>query len=110
MAIDQHARARRAWPILARRALEHGQPFTYGELCGQLGLHHRAAAWFLGVIQTHCDLAGLPALQALAVNKKTRVPGVGYVGSHRTHVEHAKELHKVHAHKWSLVAPSKFRT
>jgi hypothetical protein len=104
------ARARRAWPLLVRRALKQGAPFTYGELCHQLGLHHRAASWFLGVIQTHCRLAGLPALQALAVNKKTRIPGAGYAGSPRTSTQHANELQKVYKHKWSVGAPAQFRT
>ena len=113
MAIDHalhHARARRAWPLLARRALKHESPFTYGELCRELGVHPRAASRFLAVIRTHCARTGLPALQALAVNKQTRIPGGGCTGGLRTKAQHDAELQKVYSRKWSLAAPAEFRT
>lgn len=54
MNIGHISRAKSAWPLLVRRARENGPPYTYGELCAELGLHHRAASWFLGVIQNYC--------------------------------------------------------
>ncbi len=106
MPVDHVERARQAWPILAKRANEKGKPFTYGELCAELGLHPRTASWFLGVIQEHCKREKLPALQALAVNKKTGLPGPGYAGSMRTPESHKAALHKVHhEHTWSLQPP-----
>jgi hypothetical protein len=46
--IDHHARARRAWPHLVDAA-RRSTRITYGELCAELGLHHRAAQWLLGL-------------------------------------------------------------
>lgn len=109
MEIDHVARARKAWPLLARHAMAKKDPMTYGELCSKLGLHHRAAQWFLGVIQTHCDKAGLPPLQALVVNKRSRLPGKGYTGSARDYAKHREAVKKVHSRQWSTSAPE-FRT
>jgi hypothetical protein len=97
------ARARRAWPILVRAAARR-TPLTYGELTAKLGLHWRAAGWFLGVIQRHCAAAGKPRLQAFAVNKQTRRPGKGYAGKRGARA-HERELDRVRAHRWSKKAP-----
>jgi len=105
MPIDHFSRAKKAWPLLIRRARQKGPPYTYGELCVELGLHHRAAGWFLGVIQNYCKHNKLPPLQALVVNKKTRLPGCGYVGSPRTQKQHSRALDKVYKEKWSSRAP-----
>jgi len=78
--VDQEARAHEAWDILAECA-RRKQPLAYGELAGQMGIHHRACAPFLGLIQAHCRSHGLPPLQSLVVNKQTSVPGGGYHGS-----------------------------
>jgi hypothetical protein len=107
--IDHSARARKAWPFLARKANNGGGPFTYKELCDKLGLHHRAAGFFLGVIQEHCRENYLPPLQALVVNKKTRLPGSGYYGSKRNKANHQKALNKVRDKNWPTKAP-KFTT
>ena len=105
MPINHLARARRAWPHLVRRASGGKPPYTYGQLCQKLGLHWRAAQWFLGTIQTYCDENDLPALQALAVNKRSRLPGSGYVGSPRTTAAHQRELQRVYARRWPPKAP-----
>lgn len=104
--INHRARARAAWPMLARRANRGENPFTYGELCQSLGLHHRAAQWFLGVIQRFCRINRLPPLQALVVNKQTRIPGSGYVGSVRSRPAHLKALQKVYAKTWPTKPPA----
>lgn len=96
-------RARLAWPLLLKRA-KSKKPYTYGELAPMVGAHHRAASYFLGVIQKYCDDEGWPALQALAVNAKTKVPGRGYIGS-RAYKAHQKELSKVSATNWPKKAP-----
>ncbi len=103
--IDHHARAKMAWPILVERARKGGAPFTYGELCSLMGLHHRSAQWFLGVIQAYCQRHNFPPLQALAVNKRTRLPGKGYSGSRRSRVEHERALSNVRSMRWSKRAP-----
>ena len=105
MAIDHTARARKAWPILVKVARTGSKRITYAELCKPLGLHHRAAGWFLGVIQTHCKKHGLPPLQALAVNKRTRVPGGGYIATPRGGAKYKAALAKVYKKKWQTHAP-----
>jgi len=74
-------RARQAWPLLVDKAKSGGAPFTYREIGDAIDVHCRAAAWFLGVIQAHCLERNWPRLQALVVNKATRLPGAGYNGS-----------------------------
>lgn len=77
---------------------------SYGELCQAIGIHHRASAYLLGVIQQFCADNDLPKLQALAVNKKTGVPGGGYAGA-RGRKEHLREVAKVNEYNWSARAP-----
>ncbi len=105
MKIDHKKRARKAWKILTKCAKEGDEPFTYGSLCEKMGLHHRAAGHFLGVIQTFCAENKLPPLQGLVVNKKTRIPGCGYLGSKRTLESHKLAIKKVYAKDWSKIDP-----
>lgn len=102
--IDHVSRAKAAWPVLVRRARSGAGPMSYGELCSAIGVHHRAAVYLLGVIQSYCADNDLPKLQALEVNKKTGVPGGGYVGL-RGRGAHLREVAKVTGHHWSLRAP-----
>ena len=103
---DHVQRARRAWRQLVLTARKSRRPhtITYGVLSAKQNLHWRSAAWFLGVIQQHCDEKGLPKLQALAVNKRTGLPGSGYIGSRRA-IEHALEVARVRRRRWPLTAP-----
>jgi hypothetical protein len=103
--VDQKHRARLAWPYLVRRATTEKVPFTYGELGAEFGLHARAVQWFLGEIQEYCAAKGWPALQALVVNKRTRLPGLGYKGLPRTTQAHKAELKRVRGMKWPPEAP-----
>jgi len=107
MAINHKLRAKQAWPILVKAAQQQLPPLTYGQLCGMIGLHHRSARWFLGVIQTYCSQNGLPPLQSLAVNKKTGVPGIGYIGSGRSKGQHKRAVNRVYkwGKKWQLKPP-----
>lgn len=109
MAIDHFARAVKAWPILVKRAQTACEPMTYKEISNEIGYHHRAAKWFLSEIQEFCKKNKLAPLQALVVNKKTRLPGHGYYGSARTHKEHKKALKKVAKEDWSKVRFKKAR-
>jgi hypothetical protein len=102
--IDQVARARRAWPYLVDIANRRGR-ISYGDLCSKLKLHHRAAGWFLGVIQNYCRVNGLPPLQALAVNKATHIPGSGYAGSSRDGRAYRQALEAVYRTRWSKTCP-----
>lgn len=102
---DHEKRARQAWPVLVQGVQAGRAPFTYGEISSAIGVHHRAAQYFLGVIQRYCDRAQLPPLQAMAVNKETKLPGLGYHGSARTPSEHADALVRVRSHQWPTKAP-----
>ena len=104
--IDHKARAKKAWPYLAKRANAKDNTYTYKELTDKLGLHHRAASWFLGVIQEYCDKKGWPPIQALVVNKRTKLPGSGYHGSKINKKSHAIAIKKVHAKKWNPKPPN----
>ncbi len=99
--IDHVGRAEAAWPILVRRARAKAGAMSHGELRSAIGVHHRAAAHLLGIIQAYCSDNGLPKLQALAVNKRTGVRGGGYAG-HRGRKEHLREIARVMEHSWKL--------
>lgn len=101
---NHRARARRALPILQRLALRCATT-SYKALCDKLGLHHRAAQWFLGEIQSWCRKHGLPPLQALVVNAKTGRPGSGYSATPCGGRAYECALREVWAHDWRS-APS----
>lgn len=102
--INHKKRARRVWPHLVKIARSRGF-ITYAEIAAILGLHHRSARWFLGVIQTECRRRGLPPLQALVVNKQTHRPGNGYVASPTQGAEYRKAVRRVRAFDWPATAP-----
>ncbi len=105
MTIDHIERARTAWPHLVRRASGNLPPYTYKEISVEIGLHWRAARYFLSVIQRHCRANGLPSLQFLAVNAVSRLPGRGCVGSPRTDAAQQEALRAIYAYSWPLKAP-----
>ena len=93
------------WAIQCKFRSDTKKPLTYGELCNKIGLHPRSARYFLSVIQIYCKKRNLPPLQALVVNKKTGVPGEGYIGSGRSQKEHGEALKKVYSYNWPTKAP-----
>lgn len=103
--IDHFNRARAAWPFLAARAANGLPPYTYREICDEIGVHWRSARYFLGAVQGHCRANGLPPLQVLAVNAATRLPGQGCTGAPKTHAAHQDALRAVYAHRWPIAAP-----
>lgn len=105
MPIDHDKRARMAWPLLALRAASRSPPCTYGEFCGEIGVHWRSAPCFLSVIRRYCGANELPPLQMLVVNSSTRLPGQGCAGAPRTHSEYQDVLRSIYAHQWSVDAP-----
>lgn len=104
MSIDHVARARDAWRHLVQLAKTDGIMY-YVDIASAIGLHHRSAAWFLGVIQRHCKEHQLPPLQALVVNMKTQLPGYGYSGSTIDAKSHQRVLKQVRNHQWPDEAP-----
>jgi putative restriction endonuclease len=106
MALDHEGRARRAWPLLVAMAKRRREPLTYAELSARLGLHHRAAAWILDLIQDWCSRNRLPPLQALVVNARTRLPGSGAKGVGSDERQHRRALERVYNHAdWPARAP-----
>ena len=110
---NKQALARDAWPYLVQRVRKtklEPDPFTYKELSSLIDVHHRAARWYLGVIQTHCDVAGDFPLQAFVVNARSGVPGKGYWASERERAAHKATMKRVAAQSWRLKPPSRFLT
>jgi putative restriction endonuclease len=101
--VDQVARAHEAWGILVEAA-QRKQSMTYGQLASRMGIHHRACAPFLGLIQEQCRGRELPPLQSLVVNKQTSVPGGGYHGSGTDMRELIGAQDEVFAYAWGEVA------
>jgi len=100
-------RARKAWPLIAKRANSGGAPFSYRELGDLIGIHWRVVGYALGEIQAYCKGNRLPPLQAFVVHKHgDRLPGTGYHGSARTQREHEMAVAAVRAYRWPLTAPS----
>ncbi len=104
MPIDHFKRARAAWPLLVSRAVNGLPPYTYREICDEIGVHLRAAPYFLGVIRRYCSANGLPPLQVLVVNAATRLPGQGCAGAPTTHISQQDALGAIYAYHW-LIAP-----
>lgn len=107
MAQDHEGRARRAWPLLVAMAKRRAEPLSYGQLCARLGLHHRAAFWFLDHIVEWCRVEQLPPLQALVVNARTRLPGIGArVAGRNAKQNHRRVLERVYGHaSWPARPP-----
>ena len=102
--IDHVVRARAAWEILYKLARK-GRRISYGDLTEPLGLHHRSARWFLGVIQEECRRRDLPPMQAIVFNKRTGVPGAGYVATGKKGKAYRKAVRRVHEYRWPKKAP-----
>lgn len=105
MPIDHVQRARMAWPLLVGRAVHGLAPYTYREICDEIGVHWRGAPYFLGVIRRYCSANGLPPLQVLVVNAATRLPGQGCAGAPRTHLAHQDAMSAIYAHRWTIAPP-----
>ncbi len=78
MSANQAERACRAWPILTATAVAQTS-ITYGALAQQLGVHHRAIRFVLGVIQDYCLTERLPPLTIVVVNQANGLPGEGFI-------------------------------
>lgn len=102
--INHRKRARRVWPRLVQIA-QLKEFDTYGENAGSIGLHHRSAAWYLGVLQAECSRRGYPPLQALVVNKTLGKPGKGYTETSTTGPAYDKAVRQVWRYDWPKTAP-----
>lgn len=56
---------------------------AYGPLCNRAGVPHltRSVGQFLREVADWCSKNGWPPINALAVNRETRMPGEGYDGA-----------------------------
>lgn len=105
MQIDHVMRARVAWPLLVDRAVNRLPPYTYREICEEIGMHWRSAPYFLGIIRGYCSNNKLPPLQVLVVNAATRLPGQGCPGTPRTQSAQQDALKAIYAQRWPPAAP-----
>ncbi len=105
MAIDHIKRAQAAWPILIRTARRRDR-ISYSDLCGAIGVHHRGATHLLNVIYQYCLIYELPPIVALAVNKTTRLPGIGYTVSSRGGSDYEALLNEIYDFDWPDRVPN----
>jgi hypothetical protein len=101
------AKAARMWMVLVAYAmLRPGKPITYGRLAKRMGYNKPGAAMTLahalGMIGHLCVASGIPALNAIVVNKATGVPGAGVVLSNYGRPI-AEEQQKVWGFDWFSV-------
>lgn len=99
--VNHEKRAYIAWPILTGCA-KNKEIITYEEIAKQLNIHHRAVRYILGLIQDYCLEEKLPPLTILVVNKKTRIPGDGFVAWDVDNVNDG--VKKVFDYNWSVVS------
>jgi putative restriction endonuclease len=98
--VNHVQRAYRAWPILIGCASKNA-PITYGDLASELGVHHRAIRYVLGVIQDYCLSQRLPPLTILVINGDTRLPGPGFVAWDMDDLDRGRA--EVHAFPWQAL-------
>ena len=97
--VDQYERAGRAWPILTE-CVRNRNSITYGQLSERMGIHPRVCRFFLGLIQDHCLTNKLPPLQSLVVNKRTCLPGSGYMATPRDYRRIEEAQNRVFDYDW----------
>lgn len=102
--MNQFELASLAWGPLVQSAAQH-HLLTYQDLAQPLGLRGaRPVRFALGPIQSLCSERGHPPLTSIVINKRTRLPGPGFIAG----TGKLKEDHdSVFAFDWSSV-PSPF--
>jgi putative restriction endonuclease len=106
VAVNQHERAFRAWPLLADRAAIRSK-LTYGEMAQPLQIHPRAVGHVLGVIQDWCLRERKPPLTILVISKGNGQPGQGFIAWNGSNLNEGFE--EVFAYPWhTLSNPFRF--
>lgn len=101
MSINHEQRAFLAWPVLTRVAADPRRPsITYGELAAEVGVHHRAVRYILGLIQDYCLSEKLPPLTILVVNGQNGLPGSGFIAWDADNLEEG--FRQVRGYRWEL--------
>ena len=77
--------------LAIRRPFDGHRPCTFERLDG-----------FWVSFRTIAHVHNIPSLQAMAVSKRTKLPGIGYFGSARTVADRAREVAKVRAY-WDAI-------
>jgi hypothetical protein len=79
--LDHHRAV--CWPRRGSKPAIVSCLLTYAVLCDHAGVPHltRAVGPFLREVAEWCEGNGWPPLNALAVNRETRMPGDGYDGA-----------------------------
>lgn len=100
MPINWEDRTRMLWPILTELA-RLGEKRTYGKLAPCINTNALSVGGALDPIQNYCLDNRLPPLNALAINKQTRVPGSGFIAWDIDTLDEAYPL--VFAYDWSRI-------
>lgn len=96
--INQHQRAALCWDELIKVA-KGNNLIQYGQLGKKIGIHHRAIRFVLGIIVDYCYHNKLPLLTILVVNKKSGLPGKGFISWYTDDIE--KGQNNVYGYNWS---------
>ena len=88
-----------------KKVAQKGTTITYGELADTIDTHHRVLPRALGLLWRWCEKKGYPHINALVVNKITKVPGEGYQPENRpTTMEELNALWKeIHKFDWRRI-------
>lgn len=97
--VSQEQRASIAWTILTNIA-KNKKKIRYKELADEVGVHHRVARFFLGLIQDYCLENQLPPLTILVVNQ-TGFPGKGFIAWDINNFEDG--IQKVYGFNWDSI-------
>lgn len=95
--INQIERAGLAWEILTTVAAQR-TVIRYKKLGDEIGIHHRAVRYVLGVIQDYCLLNQLPPITIL-VTDATGLPGTGFIAWDVDNIDEG--FQKVYEYNWS---------
>lgn len=95
--INQNQRVAYAWDSLIRIS-KNKDLIRYNQLGNQIGIHHRAVRFVLGVIQNYCLENQLPPLTILVVNQ-SGLPGEGFVAWDVDNIEQG--LQQVYNYNWN---------
>jgi putative restriction endonuclease len=97
--INQNQRAAFGWDVLIQVS-KNKELIRYNQLGSQIGIHHRAVRFVLGLIQNYCLENQLPPLTILVVND-SGLPGEGFIAWDVDNIDQG--LQQVYDYNWSNI-------
>ncbi len=95
--MNRSERSCQIWSVLALAA-RNRQSLTYGMLSRLIGVPAAGLGKLLEPIQSYCILKELPPLTLLVVQKKTGLPGSGFVGAKAA--DYARDQMQIFEYDW----------